>query len=88
MNEEIKSRLNSGNACNHSVQSRLSSCLLSKNVKVKMSFIHFPVGSQLEHRAPFRVSVIAHTIRHMVGLLWASDQPGTETSTYTGQHNI
>jgi hypothetical protein len=30
---EIKSSLNSGNACYHSVQSLLSSCLLSKNVK-------------------------------------------------------
>jgi hypothetical protein len=36
MNEEIKSRLNSGNACYHSVQSLLSSRLLSRNVKVKI----------------------------------------------------
>jgi hypothetical protein len=36
INEEIKSRLNSGNACYHSVQSLLSSCLLSRNVKVKI----------------------------------------------------
>jgi hypothetical protein len=36
MNEEIKSRLNSGNACYHSVQSLLSSRLLSRNVKVKV----------------------------------------------------
>jgi hypothetical protein len=35
MQEEIKSRLNSGNACYHSVQSLLSSCLLSRNIKVK-----------------------------------------------------
>jgi hypothetical protein len=35
IHEEIKSRLNSGNACYHSVQSLLSSCLLSRNVKVK-----------------------------------------------------
>jgi hypothetical protein len=34
MHEEIKSRLNSGNACYHSVQSLLSSRLLSRNVKV------------------------------------------------------
>jgi hypothetical protein len=34
--EEIKSRLNSGNACYHSVQSLLSSRLLSKNGKVKI----------------------------------------------------
>jgi hypothetical protein len=36
MHEEIKSELNSGNACYHSVQSLLSSCLLSGNVKVKI----------------------------------------------------
>jgi hypothetical protein len=36
MQEEIKSRLNSGNACYHSVQSLLSSRLLSRNVKVKV----------------------------------------------------
>jgi hypothetical protein len=35
IHEEIKSRLNSGNACYHSVQSLLSSHLLSRNVKVK-----------------------------------------------------
>jgi hypothetical protein len=36
MHEEIKSRLNSGNACYHSVQSLLSSCPLSGNLKVKI----------------------------------------------------
>jgi hypothetical protein len=35
MHEEIKSRLNSGNVCYHSVQSLLSSRLLSRNVKFK-----------------------------------------------------
>jgi hypothetical protein len=35
MHEEIKSRLNSGNACYHSVQSLLSSSLLSRNLEVK-----------------------------------------------------
>jgi len=34
--EEIKSRLQSGNACYHSVQNLLSSSLLSKNVKIKI----------------------------------------------------
>jgi hypothetical protein len=34
--EEIKRRLNSGNACCHSVQNLLSSHLLSKNVKVQL----------------------------------------------------
>jgi hypothetical protein len=41
----------------------------------------------MEHRAPFGAFVITHT-RHMVGLLWTSDQPVAEASTYTGQHNI
>jgi hypothetical protein len=36
MHEEIKKRLNSGNACYHSVQSPLPSRLLSGNVKVKI----------------------------------------------------
>jgi hypothetical protein len=39
MHKEIKSRLNSGNACCHLVQSLLSSCLLSRNVKVKIYII-------------------------------------------------
>ena len=34
--EEIKSRLKSGNACCHSVQNLLSSSLLSKHLKIKM----------------------------------------------------
>ena len=34
--EEIKSRLMSGNACYHSVQNILSSSLLSKNLKIKI----------------------------------------------------
>jgi hypothetical protein len=36
IHEEIKSRLKSGNACYHSVQTLLSSSLLSKNVKIKI----------------------------------------------------
>jgi hypothetical protein len=35
MQEDIKSRLNSGNACYHSVQNLLCSRLFSRNVKVK-----------------------------------------------------
>jgi hypothetical protein len=34
--EEIKSRLKSGNACYHSVHDLLSSSLLSKNIKIKV----------------------------------------------------
>jgi len=36
MPEEIKSRLKSGNACYHSVQNRLYTSLLSKNIKIKI----------------------------------------------------
>jgi hypothetical protein len=35
--EEIKRRLNSGNACYHSVQNLPSSRLLSKNLKIKIN---------------------------------------------------
>jgi hypothetical protein len=34
--EEIKRRLNSGNACYHSVQNLLSSRLMSKNLKTRI----------------------------------------------------
>jgi hypothetical protein len=34
--EEIKSRLYSGNACNHSVQNLLSSRLLSRNIRIRI----------------------------------------------------
>jgi hypothetical protein len=36
MHEEIKSRINAGNACYHSIHSLLSSRLLSRNAKVKI----------------------------------------------------
>jgi hypothetical protein len=36
INEEIRSRLNLGNACYHAVQNLLSSRLLSRNVKIKI----------------------------------------------------
>jgi hypothetical protein len=36
LTDQMKSRLNSGNACYHSVQSLLSSRMLSRNVKVKI----------------------------------------------------
>jgi hypothetical protein len=42
--EEIKRRLNLGNACNHSVQNLSSSRLMSENVKIKiLRSIIFPV---------------------------------------------
>jgi glycine betaine/choline ABC-type transport system substrate-binding protein len=36
IHDKIKSRLNSGNACYHSVQNLLPSHLISKNLKIKM----------------------------------------------------
>jgi hypothetical protein len=36
IHEEIRNRLNSGNACYHAVQNLLSSCLLSRNMKIKL----------------------------------------------------
>jgi hypothetical protein len=36
IHEEIKSKLNSENSCYHSVQSLLSSCLLSKNLEIEI----------------------------------------------------
>jgi hypothetical protein len=36
IHDEIKNRLNSGNACYYSVQNLLSSCLISKNLKIKI----------------------------------------------------
>jgi hypothetical protein len=36
MREEIKKRLNSGNAYHHSVQKLFSSRLLSKNIKIRL----------------------------------------------------
>jgi hypothetical protein len=53
---------------------------------LRYSFIHFPVVPNLEHKARFGGSVITYTVRHTVGLLWTSDQPVAEASTYTGQH--
>jgi hypothetical protein len=44
--EEIKRRLNSGNACYHSVQSLLFSRLLSKNLKIRIC-LSFCMGVKL-----------------------------------------
>jgi hypothetical protein len=41
--EEIKRRLDFGNACYHSVQNLLSSRLLSKNLKLRLKTIILPV---------------------------------------------
>jgi hypothetical protein len=36
IHEEVKTTLNSGNACCHAAQNLLSSCLLSKNAEIKI----------------------------------------------------
>jgi hypothetical protein len=41
LEDEIKSRLNSGNACYYSVQNILSSGLISKNLKIKIYKTNF-----------------------------------------------
>jgi hypothetical protein len=48
----------------------------------------FSCSSHLEHRAPFGVSVITHILKIHGRLLWTSDHPVAEASTYKGQHNI
>jgi hypothetical protein len=59
----------------------------------KKQFIYFRLVPNLEHRAPFGVSVITHT-RHTVGLLWMSDQPSQrplptqDNTTYKQETNI
>jgi hypothetical protein len=45
--EEVKSRLKSGNACYYSVQNLLSPRLLSKNLKI--GFAHTTVWAELMH---------------------------------------
>jgi hypothetical protein len=51
--EEIKRRLNFGNACSHLVQNLLSSCLLLKDVKIRIYKTNFACWSltlREEHR--------------------------------------
>jgi len=41
IHKEVKSMLNSGNICDSSVQNLLSSCFLSRNIKIKMYKVYF-----------------------------------------------
>jgi hypothetical protein len=65
---------------------RAQLCQITLN-EVQKSFIHSQAlivqGGPLAFL--FRVSW-SHTYKHTVGLLWTSDQPVAEASTYTGQH--
>jgi len=51
--EKIKSRLRSGNACNHSVQNLLSSRLLSKNLKIKIYRVSQEEFDRLREGVPY-----------------------------------
>jgi hypothetical protein len=72
---------------NHTFSSFCAGFYVKYSVSIFLCQRHFSFRSQLEHRAPFGVSVITHTIRHTVGFIWTSDQPVAEASTYT-EHNI
>jgi hypothetical protein len=69
IHEEIRSRLNSGNACYHAVKNLLSSRLLSRNVKIKIyKTIILPVvlyGSEnwsLTLREGYRLKVLENRL--------------------------
>jgi hypothetical protein len=72
--EEIKRRLNSGNACYHSVQNLLSSRLLPKNIKIRIyETIILPVvlyGCEtwsLTLREKHRLRVAENRVRRIFG---------------------
>jgi hypothetical protein len=65
--EEIKRRLNSGNACYHSVQNLLSSRLLSKNLKVRIlktvcNFLYFCETLCLTLREEYRLRMFENRV--------------------------
>jgi hypothetical protein len=68
MQEGNQSRLNSGNACYHSVQSLLSSLLLSRNIKVKIyKTIIMPVVLYGCEREEHRLQVFENRVRRIFG---------------------
>jgi hypothetical protein len=76
--EEIKRRVHSGNACHHSVQNLPSSLLLSKNIKIRIyKIILMPVvlyGCEtwsLTLREEHRLRVLENRVlRRICGLKW------------------
>jgi hypothetical protein len=96
MHEEINSRLNSGNACYHSVQSLLSSRLLSRNLKVKIyKTIILPVvlyGCEtwsLTRREEHRLRVFENRVlRRIFGRKW-DEVTGEWRKLHNGElHNL
>jgi hypothetical protein len=96
MHEEIKSRLNSGNACNHLVQSLLSSCLLSRNLKVKIyKTIFLPVvlyGSEtwsLTSREEHRLWVFENRVLRRISGPKRDEVTGEWRKLHSGElHNL
>jgi hypothetical protein len=75
----------------HSTKDGLNTSVSFSTIFSRQSHSSLPTGAYSPGRTfglPFRGFLITHTDRHTVGLLWTSDQPVAETSTYTGQHNI
>jgi hypothetical protein len=61
--EEIKRRFNFGNVCYHWVQNLLSSCLLSKNVKIRIfKTIILPLVLSLTLREEHRLRVFENRL--------------------------
>jgi hypothetical protein len=91
--EEIKRRLNSGNACYHSVQNLLSSRLLSKKLKIRIyKTIIFACGSlwcetwSLTLREEHRLRVVENRVlRRIFGL--KRDEVTGEWSCGVWQHS-
>jgi hypothetical protein len=62
MHEEMKSRLNSGNACCHSVQSLLSSCLLWVKIFKTIMLLVVLCGWSLTLREEHRLRVFENRV--------------------------
>jgi hypothetical protein len=96
MHEEIKSRLNSGNACYQSVQSLLSSRLLCRNVKVKIyKTVILPVVSygcetwSLTLREEHRLSVFENRVLKRIFSPKWDEVTGEWRKTHNGElHNL
>jgi hypothetical protein len=76
IHDEIKSRLNSGNVCYHSVQNRLSSRLICKKLKIKIyKIVILPVAVygcetwSLTLREEHRLRIFENTVEEDIWIL-------------------
>jgi hypothetical protein len=69
-----------------------TSLLLFSTVKIGFSSSHelliLGISVRIFLMQWFPLALCIIVFRHTVGLLWTSDQPVSEASTYTGQHSI